>query len=102
MTTDTPRRYRFAAFRRAGLFGNVPPSLLITLAVGVIAGWLAVLSHAPLPLAVTPLLVCGLVAFGRLGGRPIHELLPRLSATPRRGRVPDTCYHAARNGASRL
>ena len=65
MTADTPRRYRFAAFRRAGLFGNVPPSLLITLAVGVIAGWLAVLSQAPLLLAVAPLLVCGLVGFGR-------------------------------------
>ena len=80
MTADAPRRYRFAAFRRAGLFGNVPPSLLITLALGVIAGWLAVLSHAPLLLAVAPLLVCGLVGFGRLGGRPIHELLPRVAA----------------------
>ena len=78
MTIEAPRRYRFAAFRRAGLFGNLPPSLLITLAVGVIAGWLAVLSHAPLPLALAPLFVCGLIGFGRVGGRPIHELLPRL------------------------
>ncbi|MGD9998356.1 MAG: SCO6880 family protein [Ilumatobacteraceae bacterium] len=78
MSGDAPRRYRFAGFRRAGLFGDVPPSLLITLAVGVIAGWLAVLAGAPLPLAVAPLCVCALVGFGRLGGRPIHELLPRL------------------------
>ena len=79
MTAEAPRRYRFAAFRRTGLFGNVPPTLLITLAVGVIAGWLAVLSHAPLLVAIVPLLVCALVGFGRVGGRPIHELLPRLA-----------------------
>lgn len=78
MNDTSPRRYRFAAFRRSGLFGNVPPSLLVTLAVGVIAGWLAVLAQAPLPVAVAPLLVCGIVGFGRLGGRPIHEVLPRL------------------------
>ena len=84
MTTDMPRRYRFAAYRRAGLFGNVPPSLLITLAIGVIAGSLAVLSHAPLPVAIVPLFVCGLVGFGRLGGRPVHELLPRLAVWGRR------------------
>ena len=77
-STDAPRRYRFAAFRRAGLFGNIPPSLLITLAIGVLVGWLAVLAQAPPPVAVAPLLVCGLVGFGRFGGRPIHELLPRL------------------------
>ncbi|MGD9795569.1 MAG: SCO6880 family protein [Acidimicrobiia bacterium] len=78
MTVDVARRYRFAAVRRAGLFGNMPPSLLITFAVGVITGWLGVLAHAPLPLAITPLLVCALIGFGRVGGRPILELLPRL------------------------
>lgn len=79
MNDTAPRRYRFAALRRAGLFGNVQPSLLITLAAGVLAGWLAVLSHAPLPLAMAPLLLCGVLAFGRVGGRPIHEILPRLA-----------------------
>ena len=39
MTSEAPRRYRFAAFRRPGLFGNVPPSLLITLAIRGLAGW---------------------------------------------------------------
>lgn len=77
-SADGARRYRFAAFHRAGLFGGMPPSLLITLSVGVIAGWLAVIAHAPLPVAVVPLVVCGAVGFGRWRGRPLHDLLPRL------------------------
>ena len=33
--TDEARRYRFAASRKAGLFGAIPPTLLITLTTGV-------------------------------------------------------------------
>ena len=74
---DVARRYRFAAVRRSGLFGTVPPTMLITGVAGVFAGWLAVLSGAPILVAITPVLVCGSVMFVRVGGRPLHELLPR-------------------------
>lgn len=77
--SDQPRRYRFAAARRAGLFGNVPPSMLIAGALGVLVSWSAVMSGAPLVLALVPLAVSALVVFGRVGGRPIHELVPRLA-----------------------
>jgi hypothetical protein len=76
--TDEARRYRFAASRKAGLFGTIPATLLVTLTAGVIASWLAVISHAPAPLALALLAAAGVVGFGRVGGRPLHELLPRL------------------------
>src|SRR4051812_1143555 len=78
MSDEPRRRYRFAAVRRAGLFGNVEPSLLITLAGGGGGGWLAVLWRAPLLVALVPVLVCGAIGFGRVGGRPVHQLLPRV------------------------
>jgi hypothetical protein len=78
MTVEDARRYRFAASRKAGLFGTIPATLLVTLTTGVIASWLAVISHAPAALALAPLAASGLVGFGRVGGRPLHELLPRL------------------------
>ena len=77
MSEIAARRYRFAPLHRAGLFGAIAPTLLVTLAIGVLAGWVAVISGAPAPVAVAPLGLTGFVAFGRVGGRPIHELIPR-------------------------
>jgi hypothetical protein len=74
------RRYRFAALQRTGLFGAVPPTLLVTLSVAVIGGWAAVLVGAPLVLVALPLVVGGLVGFGRVGGQPIHALVPHLAS----------------------
>ena len=79
MTEATPRRYRFATLRRSGLFGSLSPSLLITIGIGIVVGWLAVLAHLPLPLALVPLVLSASCAFGRIHGRPIHELVPRLA-----------------------
>jgi hypothetical protein len=73
---EPQRRYRFADLRRSGLFGSMPPTLLVTLGAGILVSWLTVLRGAPLPLALAPLALAAYVGFGRLGGRPVHEQVP--------------------------
>ena len=89
MSADTKaRRYRFAALHRAGLFGAVPVTQLVTLALGVIGSWAAVLANGPSPVALLPVAAAGAVGFGRVGGQPLHDLGPRavLWAARRGGR----------------
>ena len=73
---DTARRYRFTPIRRSGLFGALPPTLVVTLAAGVLTAWALVITRATLPLAVAPIAAAGAVAFGRIAGRPVHEVIP--------------------------
>ncbi len=78
MSSDPPvRRYRFAALHRAGLFGAVPATQLVTFAVGVIGSWGAVVAYRPSPLALVPVAAAAAIGFGRVGGQPLHDLLPR-------------------------
>ena len=78
LAVNDPGRYRFSALRRSGLFGTIPPSLLVTLGVGVVGGWLGVLAQIPLPIALIPVGSAGVIGFGRLRGRPIHAVIPGL------------------------
>jgi hypothetical protein len=73
-----PRRYRLAALRRTGLFGAVPPAVVAAGAVGVVMGWTAVRTGAPIPLALLPLGLCAVFVFGRFRGGALHEVLPRV------------------------
>src|SRR5262245_12248994 len=61
---------------RAGLFGALPPSLLVAAGAGLLATALAARAHPPTPTTATPLLVAGVAILGRVSGIPLHELLP--------------------------
>lgn len=73
--TDAARRYRFSPLYRAGLFGSVPPTMLVPLAAGVVGAWLLVRAGVPAVVSAVPLVAAAAVAFGRIAGRSVHELV---------------------------
>lgn len=70
------RGYRFGERRRSGLFGAVPPTLAAVAAVGLLSMWLVVSGYVPFPVGAIAVTVCVWLWFGRLHGRPVHEMLP--------------------------
>lgn len=76
--TSRPRGYRFGERRRSGLFGSMPPALAGIAAVALAAAWLTISGYAPIEVGFAALAVCAWLWFGRLRGRPVHEILPAL------------------------
>jgi hypothetical protein len=70
-----PRTYRFPPLVRTGLFGTMPLSQVLVLGAGGGLSFVGVLMRL-FPWALAPALVAGLVAFKRVRGWPLHELLP--------------------------
>jgi hypothetical protein len=70
------RRYRYSEPRRAGLFGTLALSMLVPLTVALVAAWLAIAGLLVWPLAVPVVAGGGWLSFGRIRGRPAHEVLP--------------------------
>ena len=79
MSEETaPRRYRFGQRRRAGLFGTLPPALVGVGLIGLAVAWLGVRGVLPAPVVIVVVGGCGWLGFGRLRGRPAHEILPAM------------------------
>lgn len=72
---DKPRTYRLSPLVRAGLFGSMPTSQVVVLAVGFGVSFVGILLRL-LPWALAPAVLAGVVAFKRVGGWPLHELIP--------------------------
>jgi hypothetical protein len=72
------RGYRFGERRRSGMFGTLPPTLVVVGAVALAAGWIAIAGYVPFPVSLGVLAVCGWLWFGKLHDRPAHEILPAL------------------------
>ena len=70
-----PRSYRFSPLVCVGLFGAMPTSQVVVLAVGCGLSFLGVLMGF-LPWALAPALVSLVIAFKRVGGWALHELIP--------------------------
>lgn len=78
MSTDastTARTYRFSPLVRAGLFGSMPTSQVVVLAAGCGLSFIGILMWL-VPWALLPALLGVAVAFKRVGGWPLHELIP--------------------------
>lgn len=71
----TTRSYRFPPLVRAGLFGAMPTSQVVVLAIGCGVSFVGVLLRL-FPWALLPALVSVVVAFKRVGGWALHELIP--------------------------
>ena len=74
-TSGKPRTYRFAPLMRAGLFGAMPTSQVVVLAVGCGLSFVGILLRL-FPWALLPALLAAVVAFKRVGGWALHELIP--------------------------
>jgi hypothetical protein len=76
--SEQARSYRFGQLRRSGLFGSLPLTLLVPVAVALVAGWVTVAGLVPAPIGVV-VVAAGLgVAFARVRGRPLHVVAPAL------------------------
>jgi hypothetical protein len=69
------RRYRFSPLVKAGLFGAMPTSQVVVLAVGCGLSFIGILLRV-FPWALLPALAAGVVAFKRVGGWALHEIIP--------------------------
>jgi hypothetical protein len=78
-----PRSYRFPPLVRIGLFGAMPTSQVAVLAIGCAMSFVGILAHV-FPWALLPALVAAVVAFKRVGGWPLHEVIPLKIAWLRR------------------
>lgn len=79
-TESDTRGYRFADLRRVGLFGTLAWTMVTALSMAIVAAWFAVVGVVPWPLA-GPVIAIGLwLAFGRLRGRPAHQVVPAIAA----------------------
>jgi hypothetical protein len=74
-TTTEPRSYRFSPLVRAGLFGSMPISQVVVLVVGGGLSFVGVLMRL-FPWALFPVAVSAVLAFKRVHGWPLHELIP--------------------------
>ncbi|MGH2475524.1 MAG: SCO6880 family protein, partial [Candidatus Limnocylindrales bacterium] len=70
-----PRTYRFAPLVRAGLFGAMPASQVVILVVGGGLSFVGILLRL-FPWALLPALVAAVLAFKRVDGWPLHEVIP--------------------------
>ena len=76
MSAPPVRTYRFAPLDRLGLLLGLSGRQCAALGAGAfLAGWLLD-RHAPPPLIVTPLLAAVALAFARVGGEPVCDVLP--------------------------
>lgn len=73
--TEKPRSFRFSPLVRTGLFGSMPMSQVVVLAAGAGLSFVGILLRL-LPWALLPALIAGVVAFKRVGGWALHELIP--------------------------
>lgn len=78
-----PRSYRFSPLVRSGLFGSMPASQVIVLVVGGGLSFAGIMLRL-FPWALLPAAVAGVVAFKRVRGWPLHELIPLKLAWIRR------------------
>ena len=69
------RRYRFSPLVRAGLFGAMPTSQVVVLAVGCGLSFVGIMLRV-FPWALLPALLAAVIAFKRVGGWALHELIP--------------------------
>jgi hypothetical protein len=70
------RTYRFGPLDRSGLVLGLSGRQCTALGAGVfLAGWLLD-SHAPPPLLLAPLLIAVTLAFAKVGGDPVCEVVP--------------------------
>ena len=74
-TSGKPRTYRFSPLVRAGLFGAMPTSQVVVLAVGCGLSFVGILLRL-FPWALVPALLAAVIAFKRVGGWALHELIP--------------------------
>ena len=74
-TSGKPRTYRFPPLVRAGLFGAMPTSQVVVLAVGCGLSFVGILARL-FPWALLPALLGAVIAFKRVGGWALHELIP--------------------------
>jgi hypothetical protein len=74
-TTTEPRTYRFSPLVRVGLFGSMPTSQVVVLVVGGGLSFIGVLMRL-FPWALLPAALAALLAFKRVHGWPLHELIP--------------------------
>lgn len=82
-TTDSEtrgRRYRFADLRRAGLFGTLAWTMVAALSVAIVAAWFAVAGIVAWPVAGPVIAIGAWFAFGRLHGRPAHQVVPAIAS----------------------
>ena len=70
-----PRSYRFSPLVRAGLFGAMPASQVVVLGIGCGMSFVGILLRL-LPWALLPALLVAVIAFKRVGGWALHELIP--------------------------
>ena len=76
MNVEAPRRYRFAPAGKPGLFGLIPPAQIAVAAVGTLVAWVLLVVGLFPPAAAVPALVGVGVAFKRVDGRPLYQLIP--------------------------
>lgn len=69
------RTYRFPPLVRTGLFGSMPSTQVAVLGVGCVLSFVGILLRL-FPWALLPALVSAVVGFKRVGGFPLHELIP--------------------------
>jgi hypothetical protein len=68
------KRYRFGPLVRSGMFGQMPPAQLGLIVGGGLVSFVMLMARI-LPWAFIPFLVCAVVAFKQMRGRPLHEVL---------------------------
>ncbi len=74
-TSGKPHTYRFPPLVRVGLFGAMPASQVAVLAIGFGLSFVGILSRL-FPWALLPALLASVIAFKRVGGWALHELIP--------------------------
>ena len=75
--TGEERRYSFQSGPRVGLFGSFGISAIIPAGVGIVIAFVLMAAGQRL-LAIIPVAVSLAVVFGRVHGRPFHEIAPTL------------------------
>ena len=76
MNVEAPRRYRFAPAGKPGLFGLIPPAQIAVAAGGTLVAWVLMVVGVFPPAAAIPALVGAGVAFKRVDGHPLYQLIP--------------------------
>jgi len=76
MSETQERLYRFAPSDRGGWILGLGGSQCIALAVTILAASTFLNAGAPAPLVLSPVLFGLTYTFARIGGVPVHELVP--------------------------